>query len=177
MLESAPKNVTWPSVREGKLDGYMIIHAITDRTGQVRETWRHSSDNLAVDAFGREVALKYKFRPLIVDGVAQQMEMPLVLHFVTKIDNPIPELDDKATRKMITGCSLPHQIADPASAGQQIAIQFQIQDDGRLMTLGSSDRKIPVLTLYQQFRSCHFAQYKQNGSFTAYHANLTVTAR
>ena len=32
MLESAPKNVTWPNVREGKLDGYMIIRAITDRT-------------------------------------------------------------------------------------------------------------------------------------------------
>jgi len=177
MLENAPKEVTWPTVREGKTDGYMIVQAITDRTGQVRETSKHNSDNPGLESFGREVALKYKFRPLIIDGVPQQMEMPLVLHFTTKLSNPIPELDDKTSRKMITGCSLPNEIRDPASAGQQIVITFQIHEDGGLMTLGSSDRKIPVMTLYQQFRGCHFAQYKEKGIPTAYHANLTVTAR
>jgi hypothetical protein len=177
MLESAPKDMEWPTVREGKTDGYMIIRATTDRTGQVRETSNHSSDNMAVEDYGREVALKYKFKPLIIDGVAEQMEMPLVLHFTTKVANPIPELDDKTSRKMITGCSLPREVKDPASAGQQIVIQIQIQEDGGLMTLGSSDRKIPVPVLYQQFSGCHFPTYKQNGVPTAYHANLTVTAR
>ena len=37
LLQSAPKDVHWPPVREGRLDGYLIVHAITDRTGQVRE--------------------------------------------------------------------------------------------------------------------------------------------
>jgi hypothetical protein len=177
MLESAPKDVVWPTTREGKTEGYMIVHATTDRTGQVRETSKHNSDNPGLEDFGREVALKYKFKLLIVDGAPHQMEMPLVLHFSTKIGDPIPELDDKATRKIITGCSLPHEINDPASAGKQIVIAFQIHEDGGLMTLGSSDRKIPVPVLYQQFRGCHFAQFKQHGKPTAYHANLTVTAR
>jgi len=78
---------------------------------------------------------------------------------------------------MITGCSLPHEINDPASAGQQIVIQIQVNDGGNIMTLGGSDRKIPIPVLYQQFRDCHFAVYKQNGVPTAYHANLTVKAR
>ena len=119
-----------------------------------------------------EQALNYKFKPLIVDGVPVQMEMPLVLHFQTTVSDPIPELNDATTRKLITGCSLPHEVKDPASAGQKIVITFQVQDDGGLMTLGSLDRKIPVMSLFQQFRGCHFAQYKQKGKPTAYHANL-----
>lgn len=176
LIEKVPE-VQWPDVREGKTDGYMIVYARTDRTGQVREAAKHNSDNAAVEKFGMEVALKYKFKPYVVDGVTQQMEMPLVMHFTSKISDPIPELDDATTRKQITGCSLPHEISDPASAGQKIAITFQVHEDGGLMTLGSSDKKIPIPVLYQQFRGCHFGQYKQNGKFTAYHANLTVTAR
>jgi hypothetical protein len=100
------------------------------------------------------------------------MEMPLVLHFTTKLANPIPELDDAATRKIITGCHLPKKIEDPASAGQQTFIQFQVQTDGHLMTLGSSDCKIPVMTLFQRFHDCHFGQYTQNGVPTMDHAKL-----
>jgi hypothetical protein len=178
MLESAPKDVTWPIIRDGKTEGYMIVQAVTDRTGQVRETSKHNSDNPGLGSFGREVALKYKFKPLMVDGSAEQMVMPLVLHFTTKLGgDPIPDLDDATTRKMITGCSLPLEIKDAASAGQKIVITFSVQDDGALMTLGSSDRKIPVPTLYEQFRGCHFPQYEQNGKSTAYRANMTVTAR
>jgi hypothetical protein len=102
----------------------------------------------------------------------------LVLHFTTEHGgDPIPDLDDATTRKMITGCSLPQEVKDAASAGQKIVITFSVQDDGALMTLGSSDHKIPVPTLYEQFRGCHFPQYEQNGKPTAYRANLTVTAR
>jgi hypothetical protein len=169
--------IQWPDVREGKTDGYMIVYARTDRTGRVRETAKHNSDQPGLEQFGMEQALKYKFKPLVVDGVTQQMEMPLVLHFTSKISDPIPELDDAMTRKQIKGCSLPHEISDPASAGKQIVITFQVHEDGGLMTLGASDKKIPVPVLYQQFRGCHFGQYKQNGKFTAFHANLTVTAK
>jgi hypothetical protein len=176
MVEKVPM-IEWPTVREGKTEGYMIVYARTDRTGQVRETAKHNSDQPGLESFGMEQALRYKFKPLIVDGAPVQMEMPLVLHFVSKIGEPIPELNDSQTRKIITGCSLPHEINDPPSSGRQIVIQFQVQDDGGLMTLGASDRKIAVPVLYQQFRGCHFGIYKQNGFATAYHANLTVTAR
>ncbi len=177
MVESAPQDVKWPTVREGKLEGYMIVQAITDRTGQVRETSKHNSDNPGLEEFGTQVALKYKFKPLVVDGIAEQMEMPLVLHFNTQLANAIPELDDKTSRKLIKGCFVPHDISDPALAGHDIVIQIQIQSDGRIMTLGSSDRKIPVMTLYQHFSQCQFGVYQQNGIPTAYHANLTMRAK
>jgi hypothetical protein len=85
LIENAPV-IQWPTVREGKADGYMIVYARivyarTDRTGQVRETAKHNSDQPGLESFGMEQALRYKFKPLVVDGVAEQMEMPLVLHF------------------------------------------------------------------------------------------------
>lgn len=80
LVEKVPE-IQWPSVREGKTEGYMIVYARTDRTGQVREVAKHNSDNPGLEGFGMEQALRYKFKPLVVDGVAQQMEMPLVLHF------------------------------------------------------------------------------------------------
>ena len=177
MLESAPKDIAWPSVRDGKTEGYMLVHAITDRTGQVREASSYSSDNPGVEDRGRAIALQYKFKPLVVDGVPQQMEMPLAIHFVTRIENPIPELDDLTSRKIIRGCSLPHEMKDSASSGHSIVITIQVSVDGKFVTAGSSDRHIPVLSLFRQFEGCRFGEYKLNGEATAYHANLTVTAR
>jgi hypothetical protein len=176
MVEVKPE-IAWPAVREGKTEGYMIVYARTDRTGQVRETAKHNSDQPGLEQFGMEQALRFKFKPLVVDGAAVQMEMPLVLHFVSRIENPILDLDDATSRGLISGCQIPSEISDPASAGKTIVIQIQIHPDGGIMTLGSSDRKIPVPVLYENFRACHFAPYLRNGVPTAYHANLTIMAR
>ena len=178
LLQTAPKDVHWPPVREGKLDGYLIAHVITDRTGQVREASPyHSDDNRELSPFVSQVALQYKFKPFLVDGVPRQLEMPLLIHFVTTSGEPIPELDDAHTRKLITGCVLPHSISDPASTGQQIEIIFKVNESGHMGTVGSSDRKIPVLSLFQQFQSCKFGIYSQNEKPTQYHAHLRVKAK
>ena len=177
LLEAAPKDVHWPPVRQGRLDGYLIVLAITDRTGQVREASPYNSDdNRELAPYDKQVAMQYKFKPYLVDGVPRQMEMPLVLQFATTSGEPIPELNDAQTRKLIKGCDLPHEISDPASAGQQIEIIFDVNATGHMSTVGSSDRKIPVLTLFREFQSCKFGVYSQNGKATQYHAHLNVKA-
>ena len=93
LIENAP-TIDWPTVHEGKTEGYMIVYARTEGTGQVRETAKHNSDQPGLEDFGMEQALRYKFKPLVVDGVAVQMEMPLVLHFRSKI----PEAGDLCIR-------------------------------------------------------------------------------
>jgi hypothetical protein len=42
-------NSPWPPIRDGKTDGYMIIHAVTDRTGQVRSASKYNSDNAELE--------------------------------------------------------------------------------------------------------------------------------
>jgi len=57
MLRSTPQDIHWPSVREGKLEGNMALHVVTDRTGHVREASPYESDNDALRAYGRELVL------------------------------------------------------------------------------------------------------------------------
>jgi hypothetical protein len=103
MVETVP-DIHWPSVREGKTDGYMIVYARTDRTGQVRETSKHNSDQPGLEDFAMTAALKYKFKPLVVNGIAEQMEMPLVLHFTSRLEDPLPILNVEAMKKQMHGC-------------------------------------------------------------------------
>lgn len=177
LLEHAPENVAWPAVRDGKTDGYMIVEALTDRTGQVREASKHNSDNPLLEDFGRRLALQYKFKPLLVDGVPQQMAMPLVLHFVAAQGKPLPELNDEETRKRVTGCDLPHEIEDRVSAGNQVQIRFYVESNGNLSQISISDRGVPLLQLYGQFRPCRFGVLQDQGEAIPYYANLQVMAR
>jgi len=176
MVESRPTDVNWPTVREGKLDGYMIVHAITDRTGQVREASKHNSDNAELESYGRLVALKYKFKPLVVDGVPQQMEMPLVLHFSTTLGTPLPELDDAATRAKALGCAIPNEIADPQNAGQKVELRLTISEQGSVIETAAVNGKFS-LPLYGKLRNCHFSIVEQDGKPTKYHGHIIVLAK
>ena len=44
-------------------------------------------------------------------------------------------------------------------------------------TVGSSDHKIPVLSLFREFQNCRFGIYSQNGKPTQYHAHLSLNAQ
>ncbi len=179
MVESKPQDVHWPSPHEDPLSGYMIVQAITDRTGQVRETSKHNSDNAEMESYGRLIALQYKFHPLIVDGIAQQMEMPLVLHFEASALTPYHTLNDAETRQLIRGCTLPTEISAPALSGQKIRIDLVVVEDGGISEAGDHDRRIPVLTLYRalNLRSCHFDPYMENGEPSRFRASFNVVAR
>jgi hypothetical protein len=76
----------WPP-NDGVLEGYMIVYVRTDRTGQIRESYWDSSENYGLQDAGVTLALKSTLKPMLVDGVAVQMEGPLVLHFKTNRRN------------------------------------------------------------------------------------------
>jgi hypothetical protein len=127
MVEVKP-DIQWPTVREGKTDGYMIVYARTDRTGQVRETAKHNSDQPGLEDFGMEAAKKYKFKPLVADGVPTQMEMPLVLHFTSKIEDPTPILSVEEMRKQMNGCR-----AGSLRAGSaKVTLKISVDEKGHM---------------------------------------------
>lgn len=178
MVESKPQDVHWPGPHEPPLSGYMIVQALTDRSGQVRETSKHNSDNAEMESFGRLVALQYKFHPLIVDGAAQQMEMPLVLHFDAPALTPYHTLTDAETRQLVRGCKLPSDISAPALSGQTVAIHLVVVEDGGISEVGS-DRKIPPFVLYGalNLHQCHFDPYIENGRPSRFRADFNVVAK
>jgi hypothetical protein len=140
LLESAP-TMLWPGVREGRTDGYMIVYARTDRSGQVRETAEYSSHNPnpALQKFGMEQALKYKFKPLIINGEAVQFETPLVMHFLSRIDDPIPILGVEEMKRQMISCNPKGLPKGPLPSGNVMHCRIAVDERGGFAGFVSSD--------------------------------------
>jgi hypothetical protein len=175
MVEKVP-TIEWPTVREGKTEGYMIVYARTDRTGQVRETAKHNSDQPGLESFGMEQALRYKFKPLMVNGAPVQMEMPLVLHFVSKVADPLPVLRGAELVKQISGCDA--KLISPTSSTKGITpTRISVNEDGKLTGEGYGsqvDPGLPAVLITGMLFQCHFAPLVRNGVVTYYHGDLLV---
>ena len=59
--------------------GHMTLYIRTDRSGKVREAYRDNSDIYGLDDSAVARAMTYRFKPLLVGGVPQQMEAPITL--------------------------------------------------------------------------------------------------
>lgn len=173
LIDVAPK-IEWPGVREGKTEGYMIVYARTDVTGQVRETAKHNSDQPGLESFGMEQALRYKFKPLTIDGVAVQMEMPLVLHFTSKIVDPLPTLRGEELLKQISGCDA-KLVSTLPSGGGVTSIHISVNEEGKLTGEGYGpkvDPGLPAVLISVRPSDCRFAPLVRNGVVTYYHGEL-----
>jgi len=178
LTQKAP-TIEWPSIREGKIDGYMIIRVITDRTGQVREAYKFSSDTPVVDNFGRLEALQYKFKPLIVNGVAQQIETPLVLHFTTRIENPFPVISGADIEKYATGCGYkPILPSGLFPSGTTFKIRITVNETGKIAR-EALPSGIPWSTIQKSgfnASNCKFEPYIVNGQPDYHYIDFLFTA-
>jgi hypothetical protein len=176
LVEKAPV-IEWPSVREGKTEGYMIVYARTDRTGQVRETAKHNSDQPGLESFGMEAALKYKFKPLVVDGVPRQMEMPLVLHFTSRLEDPLPILTVDQMKNQMMGCAV---VALPPSTpkGTVVTIRVSVDESGKVTGMGpvKGGTGVDWFAAMSSLRSCKFHPYVVNGKATYYKGDVELGA-
>jgi hypothetical protein len=185
-LESA-KPFDWPPVREGKTKGYMIVRALTDVTGQVRETSKYNSDNPGLEEAGRLAALGYKFKPMLVNGVPVQMEMPLVLHFSSKTSDPLPVLRGAELLKQIKGCDA--KLVSNFPIGANVTpTHISVNEEGKLTGEGYGpkvDAGNPAVAIFLAPNAtsgppvgliwdCRFAPLTRNGVVTYYHGDLLV---
>jgi hypothetical protein len=176
LVEQAPV-IEWPSVREGKTEGYMIVYARTDRTGRVREGAKHNSDQPGLESFGMEAALRYKFKPLMVNGVPQQMEMPLVLHFTSRLDDPLPILTVDQMKKQMMGCTV-DALPPSTPKGTVITIRVSVDESGKMTGMGPVGKGTGAdwLAAMSSLQSCKFHPYVVNGKATYYKGDVELVA-
>lgn len=178
LLQEAPK-IDWPPVHEGKTEGNMIVHVITDRDGQVREAYKHNSDAPGLEDFGVQEALQYKFKPLIVEGVPVQMETPLVLHFSTKIGDPLPVVTGDDIPKYASGCHynpiLPKGLLPSGTSFKiRVSVNEKGEDTGEVFPQNVPWEAVQKAGL--QARSCTFKPYLINGQPWYHHIDFVFTA-
>jgi len=176
-------NSPWPPIRGGKTEGYMIVYAVTDRTGQVRSASKYNSDNAELEYAGVARALHYKFKPLLIDGVPQQMEMPLVLHFSSHIEDPIPVVTGDEINKYASGCDTPKLPTGLLPSGTPFHIRYFISEEGKVYEENFPEANdklhIPqalVNPAWGSLRSCRFTPYLRDGKPTVYYVLFTFRA-
>ncbi len=177
MLENAPA-MEWPVVTHGVTEGYLIVHALTDRTGQVRSAWRVSADNSWLEPYAMTQALKYKFKPLIVDGVLMQMEMPLVMHFVSSLDDTMPKFSGDTISKVAQGCKSSKLPAGLMASGKEFKAMVFVNEAGKSAGI-DYDKSVPVemqRAANDGLYECRFIQYKENGVAKYYHVEFSFVA-
>ncbi len=173
----------WPPIRDGKTEGYMIVYAVTDRTGQVRSASKYNSDNAELENAGVARAMHYKFKPLLINGVPQQMEMPLVLHFSSRIEDPRPLITGSAIGHYVAGCETPELQAGLLPTGTIFHIRYLISEQGRVLEEAfpeaNAKLQIPQELLnpaWASLRNCRFAPYLRDEKPTEYFVLFTFAA-
>ena len=68
-----------PSNARTQVPAPRTIYIRTDRTGKVREAYRNSADHYNLQDAAVSRALTLKFKPLLINGIPQQMEAPIAI--------------------------------------------------------------------------------------------------
>ena len=125
-------------------------------------------------------ALSYKFKPLVVDGVAQQMELPLVIHFSTSISDPIPVLSVADMKRQTISCEPSSFKQGLLPKGTVVTVRVSVNEKGETggvdvvgrCPIGCRFILGPVYSL----KKCQFSPYLINGRATEYKGDLELVA-
>lgn len=74
---------SWPSIKDGPLEGALTTEVVVDRTGQVREVGTIVSDNQALSEEATKRIYDFHFSPYLQNGVPIQVVSRITLSFKT----------------------------------------------------------------------------------------------
>ena len=170
--------IVWPAVREGKTSGVMSIYISNDRAGHVREAWPVASANPALDKAAREQLLQWQYKPY-TNGGPSQMEALLTFAFTTKIENPIPVLNDAEARKQAV--LVIEAVAAPGRArkGSKFTLRASVDETGKVQAVLNPNSVAP--TLYSAgsaaLKKWVFRPYINQGKPDRFYADITFQVR
>jgi hypothetical protein len=139
-----PPAIVWPAVREGKTSGVMSVYISNDRAGHVREAWPIAPANPELNEAVREQVLQWQYKPYI-NGGPSQMEALLTFAFNTRIENPIPVLNDAEVRKLAT--RVIEAVVPPGKArkGTRFTLRISVDEAGKLQAVLNPNSVAPAL--------------------------------
>ncbi|MGA2857844.1 MAG: energy transducer TonB [Candidatus Sulfotelmatobacter sp.] len=132
-LALQPAEVIWPQVLEdNRTTGETSYYVSLDRSGQVREILPLSVEVERADDSARRQIMKWRFKPVIRDGVPVQAEAVLNFHFDTRAYGPRSPLTDAEVRKLATNTIDP-EFPPGTPTGATCNIRIAVDSDGRVI--------------------------------------------
>jgi hypothetical protein len=170
--------IVWPPVREGKTSGVMSLYISNDRTGNVREVWPVVSGNPELNDAAREQVLRWQYKPY-VNGGPSQMEAVLTFAFTTRIENPIPVLNDKEARKLATRVVEALVPAGKARPGSRFTLRVSVDEAGKVQNVQNPNNAAPALYSAGStaLKKWSFHPYINKGKPDRFYADITFQVR
>jgi hypothetical protein len=100
--------------------------------------------------------------------------MPLVLHFSSHLDNPIPILTFEQMKLQMRDCAIPNLPTGSAP----VTIRVSVNEEGKMTGMGPVGKGVGSdwLQAMNTLRPCHFAPYVVNGATTYYKGDVELKA-
>jgi hypothetical protein len=173
-LALQPLEIIWPQVLEdNNTAGETSYYVSLDRLGQVREILPLSVAVERADDSARSQIMKWKFKPLLKEGVAVQAEAVLNFHFDTRAYGPAAPLTDAEVRKLATGIVDPEFPPD-SKPGATCNIRIAVDADGKVIEQiaveGSHELTLPCMRAIGKW---HFSPIVEAGQPRPYRAEVT----
>ena len=170
--------IVWPAVREGKTAGVMSVYVSIDHSGQVREVWPLASNNPELNEAAREQLLRWQYKPYS-NGGPSQMEAVLTFVFNTRIENPIPVLNDVEARKLATHVVEAVIPAGKARKGSKFSLRVSVDEAGKVQAVLNQNNIAP--TLYNAgaaaLKQWRFRPYINQGAPDRFYADIRFVVR
>jgi len=170
--------IVWPAVREGKTAGVMSVYVSIDHSGQVREVWPLASNNPELNETAREQLLRWQYKPYS-NGGPSQMEAVLTFPFSTRIESPIPVLNNAEARKLATHVVEAAVPAGKARKESKFSLRVSVDEAGKVQAVQNQNNVAPVLytagsAALKQWR---FRPYVNQGAPDRFYADITFVVR
>ncbi|HEY2117063.1 MAG TPA: hypothetical protein VGJ51_18335 [Candidatus Angelobacter sp.] len=166
--------IVWPAVREGKTSGMMSLYISNDRAGHVREAWPVSSGNPELNNAVREQLLRWQYKPY-TNGGPSQMEALLTFAFNTRIENPIPVLNDAEARKLATRVVEAAVPPGKARKGTRFTLRISVDEAGKIQAVLNPNSVAPALYTAgaAALKKWRFHPYLNKGKPDRFYADVT----
>jgi hypothetical protein len=140
--------------------------------------WPVASDNPELDDAAREQVLRWQYKPYM-NGGPSQMEAVLTFAFATKIENPIPVLQDAEARKLATRTVEPVVAPGKGHRGERFMLRISVDAAGKLQSIQNPNNAAPALysagsAALKQWR---FRPYMNHGKPDRFYADIVFTVR
>jgi len=168
-------DIIWPQVLDGATTGSASYYVSVDRAGRVRETIPLSSANERANDSARRQILKWKFKPVMQDGVAIQAESILTFTLNTRAWGPAAPLNDAEARKLASNIVEP-DFPHGTPAGTIYTLSAAIDHEGNVIEVIAGDG-LPKLfqSCYEALKKWHFSPFTQDGAPRPYRAQIAFT--
>lgn len=173
-----PLEIIWPQVLEdNNSTGRTSYYVSLDRSGRVREVLPLSVAIERADDSARRQILKWKFKPVLRDGVPVQAESILNFSFNTRAYGPASPLTDEEVRKLATSIVDPVFAEGTAPSGSTFEIRIAVDEEGNIIESMAGDGPHPMYQpCSQAVGKWHFSPILEEGKPRPYRARVICRA-